>query len=754
MSQLRPSRTASLGRALGAYLLVGTVALLFGRATVYGLLHPFVPALVAGVLRSSPLAAGVAAVVGLFSLQRTWGTTPALGAGTSLIAFAFWAYSARRKSVPGWAIAASLGLASTAGPALWAALQAQGPEAYWLALFQGLFAAALVQAYRPALARFDTPERRQSGALTLAAEASDARFGAVALLASTVAGLDGLSLGFVLPTTILGAGLVATLGLRRGAGAAAAAGALFAAVATLSRGIVVSDVGALALAGLLAGAMRGLGGPGAALGATLGFLAANYTSAPAHTLGAILASALAGGVAGTLVPAPWWGALVDGTGLENLARGGMASEERGVASQPERGAQKLKALGKLFEELSHAFTEPTPAAPAMVGAAGAAAPPVGAVGHDLAPVMEAVASRVCQGCDLQRTCWHGEFYRTYRNLGEVWATAEQQGGTTPGRFPEDFRRQCIHPADMAAAVNQVLDLVRLSRYWERRTREGRDLVAAQLAGVAQIMEGLAEAERPAGAAAGQARPRMPVMAYQLGVSRASKGGASVSGDTLLHRRLETSRLVLALSDGMGAGPRAAQESQVTVDLLDRLLEAGFAPEVAIRTINSALLLRSADEVFATLDLLLLNLTNGEADFLKTGAAPSFVRRGGQVSVVKSASLPAGILTQIEVPLVRRSLHPGDLLVMVTDGLLADLEEGRVIEFLRRFPRQEPQLVTEALLGLALEDREGRPTDDITVAAVLVTPAGESEPKPATGWAAVKWRPASDDRREGVGGQRP
>ncbi|MHB9145269.1 MAG: SpoIIE family protein phosphatase [Symbiobacteriia bacterium] len=756
-----PWRSPATLRAFRLYLTVAVAAVLLGRATVYGILFPFLPALVAALATTAPVAAAVAAVVGLVSLYGAWGAPAALLAGGGLGLWAVAVVLLRGRPLQGPASPLLLGLAGLLVGAVGARLQAAAPEPYWLAVMQGVFAAALAATYTPALHSLAAARDPH------AARPPAARLAAVALAGSMVAGLDGLVVAGLSPAITLGSFLLALVTLAAGGGQAAAAGALFAATASLARGIAVADMGTYAFAAALAGVLAGLGSAGVVFGILLGFLGASYSSATAAALTTTLLSALVGSLTAAVLPRRWWRGLAEGLGLgpaaaDESTAGTGAAAARALAAQ---ASLRLKAVAGLFEELARAFQEPAPAAAEREGTAvaalgGAAADMAGTPpgGGELADLLQAVAAKACQHCELQHTCWQPEFYRTYRNLSDAWAVAESGGGITPGRMPEDFRRQCIHVPDMAAAVNQVQDLARLSRFWERRTAEGRTLVAAQLSGVAQIMDELAagvlhEAEAgPAGGGDSNHRSHRPAagatLGYQVGVSRASKGGAPVSGDALLHRQLDGNRLLLALSDGMGAGPLAARESRVTIDLIERLLAAGFAPDVAIRTINSILLLRSPEETFATLDLLLLRLESGRADFLKTGAAPSFVRRGSRVSVIKSASLPAGILTQIEVPLTQHQLRAGDLVVMVTDGLLTDLSEGEVADFLQRFPRQEPQLVAEALLSRALGGPASRPLDDITVCVVLLTAAEETTGHTGAGWVPVRWRPIAPPRKSG------
>ncbi|MBT9176876.1 MAG: Stage II sporulation protein E [Firmicutes bacterium] len=84
----------------------------------------------------------------------------------------------------------------------------------------------------------------------------------------------------------------------------------------------------------------------------------------------------------------------------------------------------------------------------------------------------------------------------------------------------------------------------------------------------------------------------------------------VSGDSYRVTELVGGKLALMVSDGMGNGPVAHQESRTVVNLLEQMLRAGFDKEVTVQTINSVLALRSHAETFATLDMALMIFTAG------------------------------------------------------------------------------------------------------------------------------------------------
>lgn len=220
----------------------------------------------------------------------------------------------------------------------------------------------------------------------------------------------------------------------------------------------------------------------------------------------------------------------------------------------------------------------------------------------------------------------------------------------------------------------------------------------------------------------------PDLNYRLSLGAAGIGrnGSIVSGDSYAFFHLKGGRFALALSDGMGSGPRAALESGTTLSLLRHLLESGFGQDVAIKTINSILVLRSPGESFATVDMVVINLFNGQADFVKIGAVSTFFVRGGLVELIKASSLPVGIIEDIEVATIVRTLEPGDLLVMVTDGVLdsykgsGDREEW-LAGILSDVTDMEPQEVAELFLKLAQTGAGGvaRAPDDMTVLVARV-----------------------------------
>ena len=177
---------------------------------------------------------------------------------------------------------------------------------------------------------------------------------------------------------------------------------------------------------------------------------------------------------------------------------------------------------------------------------------------------------------------------------------------------------------------------------------------------------------------------------------------------------------MAVSDGMGTGEKAAAESKAAIELLEQFAAAGFSRELAVQLINSALLLRRAEENYATLDICSVDLYDGQAEFIKLGAVASFICRGNRVISVYAHTLPAGILEQVRVEKNDMRLKDGDLILLLTDGITdAFGGERQTAQWLEeKFLPQgfaNPQDAADFILQAAQEHCQKEP-DDMTVQA--------------------------------------
>ena len=199
------------------------------------------------------------------------------------------------------------------------------------------------------------------------------------------------------------------------------------------------------------------------------------------------------------------------------------------------------------------------------------------------------------------------------------------------------------------------------------------------------------------------------------------------GDTAHIGLLPDGRLLAVLSDGMGSGERAAAESRRTIRLIRTFLEAGLDSVRSLEAINALLQLQSG-ELFATVDLCLIDLQSGEASLSKLGACSSLLLSGGRTRALPGGHLPIGILEKITPGEQHFVMRPGDTLILCSDGVADDLREGQaawLAEQALALRGPPPQSLAQSLRQAALDRQGGVPADDMSVMVLHIDRRGEA-----------------------------
>ncbi|MDE5950707.1 MAG: SpoIIE family protein phosphatase [Acetatifactor sp.] len=221
-------------------------------------------------------------------------------------------------------------------------------------------------------------------------------------------------------------------------------------------------------------------------------------------------------------------------------------------------------------------------------------------------------------------------------------------------------------------------------------------------------------------------PRFVVLS---GSARAVKENETVSGDNYSIIQSDRGWTTVLLSDGMGCGEQASADSGQVLDMMEKMLEAGFETEMAVGLVNSALL--AAEDAagrrnMSTLDICSLDLYQGMCVFRKIGAAASFLKSNSYVEQISLPGLPLGILTAGEEEEAQGALHrsvsreliDNDYIVMMSDGVLDALRENgyetAMIQYLEDMQEQHPEEMARNLLQFVLRCSQGRILDDMTI----------------------------------------
>lgn len=211
-----------------------------------------------------------------------------------------------------------------------------------------------------------------------------------------------------------------------------------------------------------------------------------------------------------------------------------------------------------------------------------------------------------------------------------------------------------------------------------------------------------------------------------GAARMARGESGISGDNYSLKELENGQVLMGISDGMGYGASACLESETVIELLEQLLDSGFNGDVALKMINSVMIMNSEEEHPATLDYGVIDLHSGVCDLVKIGAATTFVKRGNWVETIKSTTMPLGMFTDVDYDSTSKKLYDGDMVIMVSDGVIDALEsedkDSRLVEIIKNIQCETPKEMADRILNSVTVDKS-RLTDDMTV---LVTGIWENK----------------------------
>ncbi len=149
------------------------------------------------------------------------------------------------------------------------------------------------------------------------------------------------------------------------------------------------------------------------------------------------------------------------------------------------------------------------------------------------------------------------------------------------------------------------------------------------------------------------------------------------GDHVALFKTDSGYFYALISDGMGSGEGASVTSDICAMFLEKMLLAGNRLELSLGMLDGYLRAKNTgteEECSATVDLMELDLIDGEALFAKSGAAPTYVVREGTVYKLALRSMPIGILENTPPRLLRFHMRPGDVVVMVSDGVTLGNDE--------------------------------------------------------------------------------
>ena len=760
-------------KAVKSVFFLCLVSFFIGRVVLFGFMNPLAPAFLAGFIgrRQKVFIIALSMAIGIITRFEGLLIIKHLSV-LSLILSGHMFISLAGLKAKGVFAVWSAGFATLAGGLLFAFLFGGGIFFYLTALGGSVFAVTLTVLTKEGVALLSGRHKENlvdnEGVISL-----------IIILGAAVAGAADIYIG-IIAFKYVTASLIVLIGARRGGvSTGAACGVSLGFILTLTSSVNYPLIGVLSVGGMAAGFFKNTGKP-ACLAAFLAgaLLSALYLDTglidryfiSSSALAAVLFAAVSDNFSVSLTKISPEPATEEAVQIKALVHQRLLS-----------AAASFNNMGRIFE--AHSEKKQGPGR------------------KELARLIDDTAAKACGECRYKDDCWGKDFYKTYQLSLNILEELEKSKEVSIYK-PED-EDPCKYPGYFSGRLSHLYDMYKLNLTWQNRVCESRQLVAAQLLSVSEIIENLSleikeretlsnylsenivnsfakknievrdvivlenaggkftvslersscrgglncfkEAAKLVSNCMGR---KMAVdtkgcrkgtgsrSACRLsftqearfrvvsGAAYAKKDGSEHSGDSHSVMEIRANQIILALSDGMGSGKKARAESEAAMGLLEDFLEAGFSRELALRLINSVLVLKDGSEHFATMDICAIDLHTGTAEFVKAGAAAAFIKRGTTVARIASESLPMGILSDIDAGISKKTLKNGDLIVMVTDGVHdsgADAGIGRnwIAEALTEYSGKDPQDIADYLIALAVKREGGKIADDMTVLCARV-----------------------------------
>jgi sigma-B regulation protein RsbU (phosphoserine phosphatase) len=186
--------------------------------------------------------------------------------------------------------------------------------------------------------------------------------------------------------------------------------------------------------------------------------------------------------------------------------------------------------------------------------------------------------------------------------------------------------------------------------------------------------------------------------------------------------------VMAFGDVSGKGAAAALYGALLSGLLRTLAPRRRSPALLMQSLNETLLERRIHAQYATLAVLLWDIRDRRLTLCNAGSEVPLIYRGGEVTSWKAEGIPLGLLEDREYEEVELATEPGDVVLLLSDGICDQLDSAdrdygraRVAEVLRKHGAQDPRVIVNEILADIDRFRGETPlTDDQSLIVLKVT----------------------------------
>ena len=276
----------------------------------------------------------------------------------------------------------------------------------------------------------------------------------------------------------------------------------------------------------------------------------------------------------------------------------------------------------------------------------------------------------------------------------------------------DFVTKPIDFADLETTVRKTWRELETLRE-ARRTRQELSELQAELAIAARIQQSLL--------------PEPIVARENLDIVAAMLPARHVSGDFYDFFQIDASRFGFVVGDVSGKGMPAALFMAVSRTILRSTALRGAPPNESLAAVNRLLVPQGGGHMYVTLFYGILDLTSGRFEWSLGGHAPPLLLRAqsGPSPLEGPRGLMVGMFDDAEYEMAEKILHPGDTILVYTDGVTEAANASgemfgrkRLISTFRDFhPNSAAGAVERVITNVGFFTGESPRADDVTLLAV-------------------------------------
>jgi serine phosphatase RsbU (regulator of sigma subunit) len=208
------------------------------------------------------------------------------------------------------------------------------------------------------------------------------------------------------------------------------------------------------------------------------------------------------------------------------------------------------------------------------------------------------------------------------------------------------------------------------------------------------------------------------LAVTVAIATSTAEESEMSGDCMTTFETEDDYFCALLCDGMGSGMVARKTADFATEFIKRSMDLGTDSDAIMLMLNRAIKSRS-EECSSTVDLFTLDLLRGTAEFIKSGAAPSFIKRDNSIFRIRSHTAPIGLMSSVDSERTKAEIKPGDHIILMSDGVSDESEDAPwLLLLLGDAPDKNLTLYAERILAEAKKNRITN--DDMSVIVMRIS----------------------------------